>query len=150
MPETREWGMIHLRLDPEAVGALREEAAGRQTTVTELVRGLVEEHQASRAVSVVWDEIEKRMAAIVARETERLFARHVNRLAGLQAKTLMAALQAYHIARAAATALPALAGRETCYPDEDALEEQVRAYALADFRSRRQDVDPRADEAAAE
>jgi hypothetical protein len=110
-----EMHVVTTRFPEPTLAALRQEAAARQTAVSELVRRAVEEHVARQTIA--------RAVPLL----DATFGKHVDRLAALIAKTFTAADMASWQTRALVAAL---------VRDQDpaAVMREARLRALVDLR----------------
>ena len=144
MNETK-YDMLHVRLASESIAALKLEAEGRGCTTTDLVRDIIAQHQAARAVHqaapILTAELESTL--------ERVFGRHVNRLAALSSRAVIEAswskwLAVAIIERSADRAK----GTVPMYDDVDSLLEETHQAAVRDCQRRAHPWDKPATEAA--
>lgn len=132
MNETK-YDLLHVRLTPESIAALKVAAEGRGCSVADLVRDIITQHQATRAVQqaapIITAELESTL--------ERVFGRHVNRLAALSSRAVIEAAWVKWLAVAIIERSPDRAkGTVPMYEDVEGLLEETHQAAVRDCQRR--------------
>jgi hypothetical protein len=124
---------ITVRYDEGTYAALTAEAARRKVSVAEVVRHAVQQHLAAEAAPALMPEV----ATILESTLERVFGRHINRLAALSSRAVIEAawvkwLAVAIIERSADRAK----GTVPMYDDVDGLLEETHQAAVRDCQRR--------------
>ena len=120
---------ITFRVDQAAYERLQAVASKRGESLAEFARQAVAERL----------QPEEPVLDVLRRAVDEALRPHVNRLAALTSKAVIQAASAKWLAAAITEHLAELpAAAVAAYPDQDRLLEDVRHYALADLKARRQ------------
>ena len=126
-------GQVRVLLERETEAALRAEADARGVAMAKVVRDAIDEHLASKATGHAMREIDTRLDAAL----ERVFGRHVNRLAALSSRAVIEAAWSKWLAVAIIERSADRAkGTTPMYDDVDGLLEETHQAAVRDCQRR--------------